>query len=176
MWLDRFSGHSTPSGSPPPPQNRSSFQNPRRPSHLAPGLGARPSYSPRSSFLSSTSKLNSSTTSLTATSRLTNGSTLRHEINPPKDLKDPLIALEDVIGRPLHQENSGFDAPNGDGGLDRPPQLVEDVDFRGLSLQEFIEVNANDEAGSGLLIEPPKIQTVEECEYVYTGNGTTAGS
>lgn len=60
---------------------------------------------------------------------------------------------------------------NGDGQygeeIKRPKQLVEEVDFNGLSLQEFARQDSNkiDRAEGQYEISE---QTVEECEYVYS--------
>ncbi|CAF9925273.1 MAG: hypothetical protein ALECFALPRED_003102 [Alectoria fallacina] len=137
MWgLDRFSGHSTPSGS-PPPQNRSFSLAPRRPSHLGPGLAARPPHSPRSSSLDVPGKYNSSTTSLNSP-RLPNASGLKQQITPSADFTTPLKLLEEVIGRALPDEDEGHGEKGGD-QLEKPTELAEDVDFGGRSIHDFFE-------------------------------------
>ena len=165
MWLDRFSGHSTPSGSPPPPQNRSYSPAPRRPSHLA-SEPRRPSFTPRSSSLNPGSRQNQASSSLNSL-RILNGSYLKQQqIPPPAETADPLTVLEQIIGRPVQKgllENGTIDDYS---VLDRPSQLSEDVDFGGLSLQAFAA------AGNGVAMngvsdnQRADAQTVEECEYV----------
>ena len=156
MWLDRFSGQSTPAGS-PPPQNRSYSLAPRRPSHLVPGAGPRPGFSPRTSSLN-VAKLNSSTTSLNSP-RLPNGSGLKQQVIPPNDSPDPLKVLEEIVGKPLSEES--HEVANDDVG-DKPSELLQDVDFDGLGLHDFLHGDT-----SGLIDQGDSIaQTAEECEYV----------
>lgn len=140
-WLDRFSGYSTPSGS-PPPHNRSYSPAPKRPTHLGapPALPTRPSYSPRSSSLSLGLSSNASTTSLPGTSRLPNGSALRQEISAqtPPNVADPLTVLAGILGDRENGINlSGAGVESGKTG--KPAHLVEDIEFGDLSLQDFIE-------------------------------------
>lgn len=60
---------------------------------------------------------------------------------------------------------------NGDGQygeeIKRPKQLVEEVDFNGLSLQEFAQKDSNKTNRVEGQYEISE-QTVEECEYVYS--------
>lgn len=160
MWLDRLSGHSTPSG-PPSPQSRSFSPAPRRPSHLGSGAASRPGFSPRSSSLNVSAKFNSSTTSINSP-RLPNGSGLKQQFTPPVDFADPLKVLEEIIGSPSHGSSGQQDTPRDDGGEKRPARLVEDIDFKGLGLHDFMET-ADD---VGTLDEHNATQTAEECEYV----------
>lgn len=165
MWLDRFSGHSTPSGSPPPPQQRSYSPGPRRPTHLAPALAQRPGFSPRTSSLSIAVNSNASTTSLASTSRLTNGSALKQQITPPPDAADPLDVLEKVVGLSLHRKNAGNGLSDNDTIFNKPTSLVEVIEFDGLSLHDLAQAEAD---GAGDVEEQHYIvQPVEECEYVY---------
>lgn len=168
MWLDRFSSqNNTPSGSPPPPQNRSYSPAPRRSSHLVPELPKRPSFTIRNSSLQLGSRSNASTTSLASTRPILNGSALKQQITPPDDLVDPLRVLAEVVGKPLVVLSS----ENGDGHygeeFKRPKQLVEEVDFNGLSLQEFARQDSNKINRAEGQYEISE-QTVEECEYVYS--------
>ena len=164
MWLDRFSGNSTPSGSPPPPQNRSYSPTPSRPSHLA-SEPRRPSFTPRSSSLNPGSRLNQPTNPQTL-SRLPNGTSLKQQIRPPAETTDSLKVLEEIIDRPVQQEVLGNGTTNGSVELERPSQLSEDIDFNGLSLQAFGEATDRETFTRGL--DGPRVsaQTVEECEYV----------
>ena len=154
MWLDRLSGHSTPSAS-PPPQKRSFSPAPRRPSHLAPGTSSRPGFSPRSSSLN-VAQSNSSTTSLNS-SRLPNGSGLKQQVSPSVNVADPLEALEEIVGK-LPKTTA---PENADGGVvGRPADIVEIIDFNGLGLDEFVQADSD-----GLEDDSVK-SSVEECEYV----------
>lgn len=163
MWLDRFSGHSTPSGS-PPPQNRSFSPAPKRPSHLGPGPVSRPGFSPRSSSLN-VAKFNSSTASLSSP-RLPNGSGLKQQITVPANSLNPLEVLEEIVGKHVHAEGKDQSIFEGDRGLGRPLELVEDIDFNGLGLHDFLEGpdDANGIRGMGILEGAE--QSAEECEYV----------
>lgn len=168
MWLDRFSGNNTPSGSPPPSQNRSYSPAPRRSSHLAPGNSVRPSYNSRSSSTHLGGKSNASTTSLNST-KVSHGSTLKQQITPPADFADPLKVLAAVVGKPFPKEilNSG----SAQDGVEfkRPIHLAEDIDFNGLSLKEFALADFREKEVNGIN-SVATVQTVEECEYVYTLN------
>lgn len=165
MWLDRFSGHSTPSQSPPPPQNRNYPPGPpRRSSQLGPGLPQRPGYGPRTSSLNPGSRVNISTTSVNS-QKLSNGSTLKHEITPPADFSDSLGILEKIVGRKLPQDNRSTETPNGNEILEKPSELLIDVDFRGLSLEDFAH-QANSRSKPSEVDTLTTSQTVEECEYV----------
>ena len=168
MWgLDRFSGHSTPSGS-PPSQSRSFSPAPRRPSHLGPGFAARPPHSPRSSSFNASSRYNSSTTSLNSP-RLPNGSGLKQQMSPPADFTNPLQLLEEVIGRPIPDdgEEQGED---GQAHLEKPAGLIEDVEFRRRSIQDFLEDEDECFSNSSLDAYGDTAQSVMECEYVCSYN------
>lgn len=166
MWLDRFSGHSTPSQSPPPPVNRSRPPGPaRRPSQLGPGLPQRPGYGPRTSSLNPGSRANNSTTSANS-QRLNNGSTLKHEVTPPADFSDSLEILEKIVGRRLPRDDKTSVNPDGNGTLEKPSELLVDVDFGGLSLEDFAHQATSRSRKYSEFDNPNTSQTVEECEYV----------
>ena len=172
MWgLDRFSGHSTPSAS-PPPQNRSFSPAPRRPSHLGSGLAARPPHSPRSSSFNVSSKYNSSTTSLNS-QRLPNGSGLKQQITPPADFTSPLQLLEEIVGRPLSEEDERH-GENGRLQLEKPAALVDDVDFGGRSIQDFLKDEEERDHIGSLDSGGVPVQNAMECEYVYSFNRANA--
>jgi hypothetical protein len=150
MWLDRLSSHSTPSGSPPPPANRSYSPATRRASHLAPtSTPQRPGFSPRSSCLSLVS--NDSSTSLLASSRKPNGSGLRRSSTAP-NVTNPLEVLEKLLG----PEGKAFAGQNTDNG-DTEDESYLELDFAGLSLHEFVAEGAPKE---GTVYNT---QTIEEC-------------
>ncbi|KAL8791912.1 MAG: hypothetical protein Q9195_005488 [Heterodermia aff. obscurata] len=164
MWLDRFSGHSTPSQSPPPPQNRAlSPAPPRRPSQLGPGLPQRPAYGPRTSSLNLASRSNISTTSVNS-QKLPNGSTLKHEVTPPADFPDPLEVLEKVLGRTLQQDHNADGVSDGYPIPQKPSELVKDVDFGGLSLEDFAQSMDLVESKQMEVDTRMTAQTVEEYE------------
>lgn len=141
MWLDRFSGNSSPAGASTPTRSYSPL--PRKGSHLAPiqriGLGLHQTRSSTSLDLST----NASTTSLPSPTRLVNGSALRYEQKPPPDVIDPLKVLRSILG-----------IPDEDGAVTGGTQTSTEhnvatndvvVDFGGLSLQEFAEQDIEDD-------------------------------
>ncbi|ESZ98668.1 hypothetical protein SBOR_0906 [Sclerotinia borealis F-4128] len=161
MWpLDRLSGHTTPSASPPPPLNRTP-NLPRRPTHLVPSpVGGRPPFNPRSSSLSLVS--NDSNTSLLSSSRRPNGSNLKQAATPANAL-DPLEVLERLL-----DDGEGNKSPSANGqravnGTVAPIREEDDEgewDLGGLSLEDIV-------AGEPLDIEDEhvhKSQTLEEYE------------
>ena len=165
MWLDRFSANPTPTGS-PPPQQRSFSPGPRRPNLLGHGAAPRPGFSPRSSSLNVSGKFNWSTTSLNS-ARLPNGSGLKQQITPPADSTDPLKVLEDIVGKPLHASDGEHEILQNGARLERPAELVEDIQFSGLGLQDFVQREENEDV-SVLLTETT--QSAEECEYVCSSS------
>ena len=132
MWLDRFSGQSTPSGIHSP--NRAYSPAPRRPSHLNPraGLGLRDNRSATSLDLSN----NASTVSFDSPTKYANGSGLKHEQKPPPDVEDPTSVLRDILGL-----RSNGEPKNKDKAADRTNVNEQDVkvSFGGLSLQDFVD-------------------------------------
>jgi vacuolar protein sorting-associated protein 52 len=131
MWLDRFSGQSTPSGTHSP--NRAySPAPPRRPSHLTPrsGLGLRDNRSSTSLDLSA----NVSTVSLGSNARHVNGSGLRYEQKPPPDVADPQHVLKDILR--LNRDDAARKNKTSRNVDDGISEDVE-IDFGSLSLQEF---------------------------------------
>lgn len=84
---------------------------------------------------------------------------MKQEIAPPPDLTDPLVVLEGILGKSLREiDGNGVEA----GPLDKLPELVEDIEFEGLSLKDFVDEEekiSEDEAES--------IYGIEECEYVW---------
>ncbi len=163
MWLDRFSSHTTPSGSPPRHGRAYSPAPQRRSSHLVPTpLPLRPGYSPRSSSLSLALAPSTSTSSLSATARILNGSALK-QISPLVDVRDPLDVLHDVIGLPSARDIVTERSLGEEGSPEKPPEVEADVDFGGLGLQAFVE--ARHETNHDLQSIGPKIdvQTVDDC-------------
>ncbi|KAF2802931.1 Vps52-domain-containing protein [Mytilinidion resinicola] len=154
MWLDRFS---TPSGT-PPPQGRPYSPAPRRPYNPAgPGpLPQRPGLPDRTSSLSLVSP-NSSTTSLPAGARGPNGAGRRRQ--PPPNVSDPLQVLEGILGAPprrpvLSKGNGSASVPP-----QKPAELVDDIDFGGLSLHEFAQETTAQELAP---VHTYSAQSVEE--------------
>ena len=84
---------------------------------------------------------------------------MRQEIVPPPDLTDPLAVLDEIVGKSFRgTDSNGVEAVS----LDKSAEHVEDIDFAGLSLQDFAAVE--DTAPEN---QPGSILSIEECEYVY---------
>ncbi|KAL1970680.1 hypothetical protein VTN77DRAFT_4324 [Rasamsonia byssochlamydoides] len=134
MWLDRLSSHS-PSGTPPPFNNRSYSPGPRRSSRLSPApQNVRPGLNPRSSSTSLLVTPNDSSTSLPDAARASNGVASRPGASRPRPpgVPDPLEVLNRIIGKKT--ADKPVEAP-----AQKPAQLVEDIDFEGFSLEEFAD-------------------------------------
>ncbi|KAF2198111.1 Sac2 family protein [Delitschia confertaspora ATCC 74209] len=163
MWLDRFA-HSTPSGT-PPPRGSSYSPAPRRPyPPSGPGpLSHRPSLPHRSSSLQSLATTPaSSSTSLPSTARLTNGAGRRRDTGGvPQNIPDPLRVLESIIGGPSRKARA--DTTEASQATARPQELVEDIDFGRLSLQEYAEASNKEEQHS-LPVHIYSAQPVEESD------------
>ncbi|KAK5138582.1 hypothetical protein LTR08_000170 [Meristemomyces frigidus] len=139
MWLERFSGqssHSTPAATP----NRALSPAPRRSVQLGPStLPRRPGLAPRTSSLLSGASLGGSTESLPAGERVPNGTTLKNELGGSRvrGVPDAVDILRDILGPVLVEAGDGGDGADLD--HDKPAALVDDIDFGGLSLEEFAE-------------------------------------
>ena len=161
MWLDRFSVNSTPSGTPPPFVNRTYSPSPRRHSRLSPAPpNSRPGYGPRnSSALSLTLTSNDSNTSLPGTSR-SNGTSVKpgNYHQRPEDVPDPLEVLNGILGK----KSSGKPAIE---ELLKPAQLVENVDFDGLSLEDYV---ARGNATTRLMNTEAGVQTIQQCVICHS--------
>lgn len=154
MWLERLSGHTTPSAS--PPSSRPYSPAPRKSSHLAPP--ARPTFSQRSSSLNPASTLNDSPLSLLR--KTNNGVGAKAKAG---DAPDPVDTLEKLIGtvdakRKTKQNRQGL---SNDGGSDAA-DAIDSVDFGGLGLYEL--ATAEDIPSDDVHVY--RSQTVEECMYV----------
>ncbi|KAB8073365.1 Vps52-domain-containing protein [Aspergillus leporis] len=139
MWLDRISGISTPPG--PQIESRSNSPLPRRSaSRLSPyAQGNRPQLSRPGSSLSNLLTPTDSTTSLPATQRGDDSALKQTNAKArPSNVADPLDVLNDIIGK---QERLPAEAETPVAAVVsevKPSQLVADVDFDNLSLEEFI--------------------------------------
>lgn len=172
MWLDRFSGQSTPAVASSPP-SRNYSPAPRQSSNFTrtvrPGLGVFASTSTTSLDLST----NTSNISLPSNARLTNGSSLRQEQKPPPDVEDPLQVLRRILGtanQPHSHENGTRKIILEDDALD--------VDFGNLSLQDYAQrdvphsEHTNGITGQKLLITDDRKQyedlhaSVAQCDDV----------
>ncbi|PWY82933.1 Vps52-domain-containing protein [Aspergillus heteromorphus CBS 117.55] len=156
MWLDRISGHSTPSG--PQFDSRSNSPLPRRTSsRLAPNApNNRPGSNRQGSSLSILLTPSDSTTSLPATAR--EGSAPRQGTarSRPSDVADPFEVLNGIIGKQTQREDSSTTSTES-----KPSGLVEDIDFRGLSLEDFA---AQDDEPRRTLPTDVGAQTIQQFE------------
>ena len=149
MWLDRFSAHTSPAGSP-----RRSFQTQR------PGLPAR------TTSLSVLSN-NTSSTSLPSSARVPGGSSLKNQISAsaPEDVEDPLAVLERVLGVSIEKEqdkDGTANAPQDEELVEKPSQLSEDLEFGQSSLQEFLD-HSGDPNSAVVQPHPHSTHSIEEC-------------
>ncbi|KAL3432372.1 Sac2 family-domain-containing protein [Aspergillus tetrazonus] len=138
MWLDRIAGHSTPDrGLSPIPQRSSSHLSPNR-------QNSRPGLSRPGSSLSALVSPSASTTSLPTVARVPEESTLKQNATGtrPPNVADPLEVLSGIIKKQNVESNteSSIRKP----GLVKPDQLVEDIDFCGLSLEGFLQKPESD--------------------------------
>lgn len=134
MWLDRFSGQSTPVGNGTP--NRPYSPLPRKSSHLNPnqrvGLGLNSNRSNASLDLSN----NTSNVSLPSGNKAINGSSLRYEQKPPPNVRDPEKVLRSILGKEddTQDDHKRLEVTSID--------VVEDeldIDFGDLSLEEYAD-------------------------------------
>ncbi|KAL4922760.1 Sac2 family-domain-containing protein [Aspergillus aurantiobrunneus] len=155
MWLDRIAGHSTPDRGPSPIPQRSS-------SHLSPNRqNSRPGISRPGSSLSALVSPSASTTSLPTVARVPEESTLKQNATTstrPSDVADPLEVLKGIIGK--HNGQSKTDSPVRESNPVKPAVLVEDIDFGGLSLQEFVQKPESDRVGNSEI----GTQTIQQFE------------
>lgn len=135
MWLDRFSNASTPTSN--TPNRYRSPAPPRQPSQLGAaqrnGLGIVGRTSSATS-LDLTSSPASSTTSLPtlgSLQRRQTGSALRQEQKPPEDVANPVDVLKNFLGSARSNSAVHHEAKASSSDLE--------VDFRGLSLDAFVE-------------------------------------
>ncbi|OJJ47726.1 hypothetical protein ASPZODRAFT_15175 [Penicilliopsis zonata CBS 506.65] len=141
MWLDRISGHSNPPRAPFSGRSYSPAP-PRKSSFLPPGSQARSGAGPQNSTWSLSSTPNDSTTSLPGTAaRGTNVLALKQGLtrSRPSDTPDPLVVLNSILGKPSNDKPSSLDDTASPAPLEtKPSRLVREIDFNGLSLEEFI--------------------------------------
>ncbi|KAL4810785.1 Sac2 family-domain-containing protein [Aspergillus unguis] len=134
MWLDRIAGHSTPDrGLSPTPQRSSSHLSPNR-------QNSRPGISRPGSSLSALVSPNASSTSLPTVARVPEESTLKHNATAgsrPSDVADPLEVLNGIIKK--QNVGSKENSPAREPKSIKPATLVEEIDFGGLSLEDFIQ-------------------------------------
>lgn len=161
MWLDRMSGHSTPSA--PPFDSRGSSPIPRRSSHLSPvPQSNRPGSNRQGSSLSVLLTPNDSNTSLPATARGANGRTNTTK-NRPSNVTDPFEVLKGIIGKRKGEIPDATASNAASISKTKPPRLVEAIDFGRLSLEGFIA--KEDERGLRRITNSDAgAQTIEQFE------------
>jgi vacuolar protein sorting-associated protein 52 len=161
MWLDRFSGHSTPAESPPPhSRNYSPAPAPRRTSHLAPGQRSGLGLTAGGSSLSLGLSSNGSNVSLPTTSRMPNGSSLRQEHRPSPNVPDPLNILRSILGI---SEEGAQNTDENKSLIEKPREVKADIDFGGLSLEDYAK-DEDQQPGPGSAFVPHQFNSVDERE------------
>ena len=162
MWgLDRLSSYSTPMGTPPP--RRDSYSPAPRRGYPGPSpLPMRPGLQPRTSSLSLVSP-GTSNVSLPPTSRGTNGASLRRRQTGgiPPNVTDPVRVLASIMGGPPRKPVS----TNGhsDDVRHKPDEMDADIDFGGLSLQDFAAAEIPEQQRQNISVHTHSAQSVEEC-------------
>lgn len=167
MWLDRISGNS-PSGT--PFNSRSFSPAPRRSSHLSPNPQAtsRPGLVSQPSSLSGLVTPSDSTTSLPGTIRGPQESALKNSVGRSRavHVRDPLEVLNEVLGRQKadkseeERDHNAADSTSAAVAYEKPTKLVDDIDFGGLSLQEFV---TRTEEPRRLLQSDVGVQAIQQC-------------
>lgn len=162
MWgLDRLSAYSTPSGTPPP--RRDSYSPAPRRGYPPSGPGAlppRPGLVPRTSSLSLISPTASSA-SLPPSARAPNGGPRRRATGgAPHNGPDPVQVLASIMGglprKSLTSDEKSQAVPQ------KPEVVVEEIDFGGLSLQDFA-AEASQEHRRTTTVHTHSAQSIEEC-------------
>lgn len=156
MWLDRLSGRSTSSGTPPPLTNRYPSPSHRQTRTLSQSY--RPNLHPRSSSTSLLLTPNDSTPSLPTISRNGSNGVPQRSVfvrTPPAEVVPPLEVLGTIIGKPSKDQIPEATAPQ------KPAQLVKAIDFGELSLEEFM---VHGQESSSLLSSEAGVGTIEQCE------------
>lgn len=164
MWLDRLGNTVSPvppGRSFPHAQRVSSSQNE---SSIPP---ARPLFSPRSSSLGISSDTNASTVlSPGLVHQGQTNSTMAKQ--PPRTnsvvVRDPLEVLQAVLGKREGYFNGHEKTePKKAAGVSRPKELVDEIYFGDLSLEEFVEKKWEEERQESL-----ETLTIEQCGCIFT--------
>jgi len=160
-FLDRFAGPAaTAPSATPPPMQRNYSPVPRRGPYLQP---SRPGLNPRTSSLASLASSQSSI-SLPQNVKALNGSSLKNQlVNPSPNAPDPLEVLQNIIGAPPRKRR----ASKHELAHKKPTVVVEDIDFGGLSLQDFAEADQSKPMQPSR-VNPYSVQSVEECMFMFS--------
>ncbi|KAF9885799.1 hypothetical protein FE257_012381 [Aspergillus nanangensis] len=168
MWLDRISGHSTPSSLPQHPDSRSNSPLPRRSSsRLSPyPQNSRPGSARQGSSLSVLLTPSDSTSSLAATARGENSTAFKSSATAsrPSDVADPLEVLNGILGKQRNNDTSAdlMTPPYKASPIEKPVQLVEEIDFGGLSLDEFVSRKETPRRAASSGVDAQTIQQFEK--------------
>ena len=88
------------------------------------------------------------------------------------DIKDPLKVLECIVGKPV-QGIGGVRRHEEERVLERLAESLDDIDFHGLGLHEFLQDDGTQEGAGDLSAFDKTAQTAEECEYVCSHDSTS---
>ncbi|EPS27906.1 hypothetical protein PDE_02850 [Penicillium oxalicum 114-2] len=160
MWRDRISGQSTPSS-----MNRAPSLPRRSSSQLAQGpYGGRPRASSRVSSTSLLVTPNESTASLGATGQAPNAMRPRQTSGQrprPTNVPEPTEVLHEIIG---DRQSRHPDAPVSIPQNAKPPQLIDAIEFHGLSLEAFVARADRSQRSRNSKYSQVSVQTVEQFE------------
>ena len=137
MWLERFAAQSGQSTAATPNRSASYSPAPRRSIQLGPSTLLRRPGLPGRSASPSIASLNGSSESLASAAKLSNGSSLRNELAGARsaDVPDPLDVLDNLLGPSSSGKQETVNDLNGNHAMFK--NISEDIDFEGLSLEEF---------------------------------------
>ena len=100
------------------------------------------------------------------------GSSLKFELNeePAEGVEDPLDVVRRIIGNVARQSTSSSPDDGTEDMLERPTELISDINFGGLSLEEFAGISqakeldkASDVNTTSKAISP--VLQVKDCKY-----------
>ena len=89
-------------------------------------------------------------------------------MTPPEYIDDPLVVLEKIVGSSLQTDGTaGIYDTDDEAEGQRPENLIEDVTFGGMSLQDFLHNTKKPEAlAYKRESDQLNLQSAEECKYV----------
>jgi hypothetical protein len=76
------------------------------------------------------------------------------------EVPDPMRVLQSIFGAPPRKQTAG-------NVHDRPEELIEDVDFGSLSLQDFAEEKEARRSAQPADVHSYTVQSIEQCMFVF---------